>query len=368
MIDRILDPSLESSKVILKGVEDKVCVNLEKQAYAVYLLGQEYMCDVSMYSKVLIITNKTIAPLYLESLQANLKAKEVYECIIEDGEEFKTWESVSAILDSAFCYKLDRKSLMIALGGGVISDLVGFASGIYQRGIDFINFPTTLLAQVDASVGGKCGINNAFGKNLVGLFHQPVAVCLWMDFLSSLPRREYQAGIAEIIKIAACLDAEFFHRLEELDLNNPEALTPCILKSIELKARVVVQDEKEKNLRALLNYGHTFAHVIELLGNYRQYLHGEAVAIGMRMANALGRKLGITSLEASQRVERLLEKNGLNFDYRIDCVQEFCRHFFTDKKTEFGNLRVVLVSQIGSAGIFSHIGEEQVMEVLKEWL
>ncbi len=349
------------------NIKDIIEINTKDSTYNVALLKDSWQCDVSAYSKVLVITNEKIAPLYLELFQTRLITQEVYAHILRDGEEFKTWDSIKQILDSAFKFKLDRKSLMIAVGGGVVSDLVGFASGIYQRGIDFISFPTTLLAQVDASVGGKCGINNEFGKNLIGLFHQPVGVFVWMGFLASLPEREKKAGIAEIIKIAACFDKKFFNDLENMDLKDKDNLTFCIFRAIKIKAKVVMEDEREKGVRAALNYGHTFGHVIELLGNYKEFLHGEAVAIGIRMANSLSLELGKMSRKVKDSIDSLLDKNDLKFSYKVANKEVFYQNFFMDKKVEFGKLRVILLRDIGEFEICSGINKTSFLKALEEW-
>ena len=329
-------------------------------------------------TKILLITNEIIKNLYLpyfnEALGAS-KSCEIFTRCIKDGEVHKNMESVEEILDFAFKHKLDRKSLMISLGGGILSDIVGFASGIYERGISFISIPTTLLAQVDASVGGKCGINNTHGKNLVGLFHQPKAVFVDTHFLHSLPLREIRAGLAEMIKIAICFDKEAFIKLESFDfdtskpLDNPalSALMPHIQKAIELKSMVVQKDEREAGIRAGLNYGHTFGHAIENLTNYTQFLHGEAVAIGMRIANALALNLGNLSCEEAKRIDKALHKFGLDFDYKINNAKEFYEKLFLDKKSKGGKITIVLPRGIGGVDIRDDIDEKLILEVLREF-
>lgn len=299
---------------------------------------------------------------------------EILTYCIEDGEVHKNMPSIEGILDFAFANKLDRKSLMISLGGGIVSDIVGFASGIYERGISFVSIPTTLLAQVDASVGGKCGINNAYGKNLVGLFHQPKAVFVDTHFLRSLPVRELRAGIAEMIKITVCFEEKAFEDLEGLqvvgDINSLDfldSLAPHIKKAIELKSAVVQKDEKEAGIRAGLNYGHTFGHAIENLTHYTKFLHGEAVAMGMRMANALALKLGNLSREQVQRIDSALSKFGLDFDYKIDSVEEFYEKLFLDKKSKGGKITLVLPRGIGGVDIRDDIDRELILETLREF-
>ncbi len=323
--------------------------------------------EIHHSSKVLIITNPKVGGLYLEQVLAKLKAKEVFVCSVNDGEEYKTMRTIEQILESAFIARLDRKSLMIALGGGVISDMVGFASGIYERGIDFVSIPTTLLAQVDASVGGKCGINNTFGKNLVGIFHQPKAVHIDSSFLSTLPSREISAGIAEMIKMAICFDKQGFTQLEHTNLSQQEELDSLIYQAIQTKAKVVAQDEKEKGIRAALNYGHTFGHVIENLTHYKVFLHGEAVAIGMMMANDLAHNLGLLSAQEKEAITHLLAKYGLHLPYKIPNAQEFYAKFFLDKKSSDNAITFILPNGIGDVLIRNDIPKEAVMEVLEQW-
>ncbi|PAF48253.1 3-dehydroquinate synthase [Helicobacter sp. 12S02232-10] len=317
--------------------------------------------------KVLIISNPKIAGLHLDRLLQNISADEVYISIIPDGECYKNFETLGQILETAFNSRLDRKSLMIALGGGVVSDITGFASAIYQRGIDFIAIPTTLLAQVDASVGGKTGINNHFGKNLVGVFHQPKAVHIDPFFLSTLPEREFRAGVAEIIKMAVCFERDFFLWLQNCDLSTPDSLQTAISKSVRIKAKVVSSDEKEQGVRAGLNYGHTFAHVIENETNYSLFLHGEAVAIGMLMANDLAVALGYLSFEESSEIAALLKKYGLDLDYKIQDIQMFYDKFFLDKKSCFQKIKFVLPAGIGNLIITENAPKEVVMRVLEKW-
>lgn len=340
-------------------------------------------------TKILLITNEVIKNLYLPYVEnalhsasvacrANAKkweSCEIFTHCIKEGEVHKNMTSIEGILDFAFCHKLDRKSLMISLGGGIVSDIVGFASGIYERGIGFISIPTTLLAQVDASVGGKCGINNAYGKNLVGIFHQPKAVFVDTHFLRSLPLREVQAGIAEMIKIATCFDKNAFLGLEsfDFDISNSlddsalNALAPHIQTAIELKSIVVQKDEKEAGIRAGLNYGHTFGHAIENLTNYTQFLHGEAVAMGMRIANALALKIGNLSRDEVAQINKLLDKFGLDFEYKIKNVEEFYEKLFLDKKSKGGKITLVLPRGIGGVDIKDDIDKELILEVLRDF-
>ncbi|WP_104697539.1 MULTISPECIES: 3-dehydroquinate synthase [unclassified Helicobacter] len=317
------------------------------------------------YSRVLLVTSQKVGELYLSLVLPKICHCEVFKCILKDGEEHKNFSSIEEILQKAFEFQLDRKSLMIALGGGAISDMVGFASGIYQRGIDFINIPTTLLAQVDASVGGKTGINTQFGKNLIGIFHQPKKVYISPIFLASLSSREINAGIAEIIKIAVCFDSDFFDFLTKSNLYLQKDLQYAIKKSIELKAKVIEKDEKEEGIRVGLNYGHTFAHAIELETNYVQFLHGEAVAIGMQMANLLALKIGVLKQNEIEKIEELLKKYHLLIQYKIYNQKSFYKSFFLDKKTHYQKVRFVLPNGIGDVLVMDDIKKSFILEVLE---
>jgi len=286
---------------------------------------------------------------------------------IPDGEKYKTLETVENILNECFEHKLDRKSLLIAFGGGVIGDMTGFTASLYQRGIDFIQVPTTLLSQVDASVGGKTGVNNKYGKNLIGAFYQPKAVYIDPEFLKTLPPREFAAGVAEIVKMAVMFDKAYFEFLQAADLSNEETLKEAIRKSVELKAWVVNQDEKEAGIRAVLNYGHTFGHVVENETKYTTYLHGEAVAIGMIMANELAIELGLFSKEEAQQVKNLLEKSSLPTEYVIKDVDDFYEHFFLDKKSANNSIKFILPQGMGNYKMVKDIDENIVKKVLRQF-
>jgi len=319
---------------------------------------------ISFDMKVAIITNPKVAGLHLNYLLENLSAKEVYIVTVPDGEEFKNLSTVENILESLFNHRLDRKSLLIAFGGGVIGDMTGFTASIYQRGVDFIQIPTTLLSQVDASVGGKTGINNRYGKNLVGAFYQPNKVLIDSYFLKTLGEREYSAGIAEITKMAVTFDKDFFEYLESSDLRSTEVIEEAIKRSVEIKADVVARDEKENGIRAALNYGHTFAHVIEKESGYGAYLHGEAVAIGMVMANELSCKLGLMTKDEASKITLLLEHYGLPTTYDIKDVDEFYDAFFLDKKSSNGKISFILASGIGDVEIKNDIFASDIKSIL----
>ncbi len=306
-------------------------------------------------TKVAIITNKTIAPLHMEYLLKRLKAKEIVQIILEDGEEFKNQQSIDTILNTLFEYRFNRKSLLIAFGGGVIGDMCGYAASIYQRGIDFIQIPTTLLSQVDASVGGKTGFNNKYGKNLVGAFHQPKAVYIDTHFLSTLPQREFSAGVAEIVKMAVTFNKEFFEYLVENDLRDEAVLKEAIKYSVQTKAKVVSEDEKEQGIRAALNYGHTFAHVIENETQYKEFLHGEAVAIGICMANELALKMNLLTQKELEAIKKVLQRYNLPTTYAIKDVKAFYEAFFLDKKSGDDEITFILPLGIGDVLITNKV-------------
>jgi len=323
--------------------------------------------QLTFNTKVAIITNPTVAGYHLDALLTHIKAPKLNVVTIPDGEKYKNLETIEHILNELFEHKLDRKSLLIAFGGGVIGDMTGFTASLYQRGIDFIQVPTTLLSQVDASVGGKTGVNNKYGKNLIGAFYQPKAVYIDPNFLKTLPPREFAAGIAEIVKMAVMFDKSFFEFLQKADFSDEEVLKETIRKSVELKAWVVNQDEKEAGIRAVLNYGHTFGHVVENETNYTTYLHGEAVAIGMVMANALAIELGLFSEEEAKKVKVLLEKSSLPTEYIIKDVDDFYEHFFLDKKSANNSIKFILPHGIGNYKVVTDIDEAIVKKVLHQF-
>lgn len=340
-------------------------VNITLPDNTTYDITIDTLKKLSFNRKVVIVTNPTVSGFHLEYLKDKIDAKELSIVTIPDGEEYKNMTTIEMILEHCFEHKLNRSSLLIAFGGGVIGDMTGFAASIYQRGIDFIQIPTTLLSQVDASVGGKTGINNKFGKNLIGAFHQPIAVYIDPYFLTTLPKREFGAGVAEIVKMAVTFNKEFFIWLEENDLTDETNIKTAIAKSVETKAWVVSQDEKEKGLRAALNYGHTFGHVIENETNYDTYLHGEAVGIGMVMANKLAVKIGYMSEDEALRVKNLLEKYDIPTTYSIKDVEDFYEHFFLDKKSLDNKIKFIIPKGIGDCEITDEISKDDVIEVLK---
>ena len=343
-------------------------INLKKEIDLSYTVTIDTLPELHYDTKVAIVTNPTVSALHLEYLRSKITAKEVHVITVPDGESYKNWESIETILEGMFEARFNRNSLLIAFGGGVIGDMTGFTASIYQRGIDFVQIPTTLLAQVDASVGGKTGFNNKYGKNLVGAFHQPKAVYADAHFLQTLPKREFAAGVAEVVKMAVCFDADFFAWLESADLSDAKQLSEAVGKSVQTKAWVVAQDEKERGLRAALNYGHTFGHVIENETNYTGFLHGEAVAIGMVMANDTAVALGWMREEEATRVKRLLESYGLPTSYEIKDVEKFYEAFYLDKKSADSAITFIIPKSLGGVEISDAIDESLIKKVLNRYV
>lgn len=342
-------------------------INLKRVVDDSYPIHIGPLPEIRFEGKVAVLTNPKVSGLHLHTLLSRLKAKEVYIITIPDGEQYKNMETIEFILDRMFDHRLNRKSLLIAFGGGVIGDMGGFAASLFNRGIDFIQIPTTLLAQVDSSVGGKTGVNNRYGKNLIGAFHQPRAVYIDPSFLSTLPEREFGAGVAETVKMAITFNREFFEWLEANDLREGDNLRYAIKMAVETKARVVEEDEKEQGLRAALNYGHTFGHVIENETGYTTYLHGESVAIGMAMANDLACEIGLMSVEEANRIKALLTRYNLPLSYPIECVESFYQAFFLDKKSADSSITFVLPRGIGGVEITDSVDAVTVKKILSNY-
>ncbi|MFM1827152.1 MAG: hypothetical protein RLY67_533 [Pseudomonadota bacterium] len=321
------------------------------------LLGLPSLWSACIDSRqVVVVTNTTVARLYLASVVSALEAlsKEVTEVILPDGEAFKDMAHLGTILDAMMQAQVDRSSTVLALGGGVVGDMAGFAASCYQRGVGFVQAPTTLLAQVDSSVGGKTGVNHPLGKNMIGAFYQPKAVVIDMSVLSSLPEREFSAGLAEIIKYGASLDKKFFDWLEAsmdaLVARDPASLAYAIERSCQLKAMVVAEDERESSgRRALLNFGHTFGHAIEAGLGFGTWLHGEAVGCGMVMATRLSRDLGQVQADEASRVLDLIRRAGLPTEPPKWSAQSYLDWMRHDKKAAAGRIRYILLTGIGQA-------------------
>ena len=304
-----------------------------------------------------IVTDTTVAPLYAERLRKSLAARHARVVNIElpAGEAHKDWSSLDAIFDALLATNCDRKTLLYALGGGVVGDVAGFAAACYMRGIDFVQVPTTLLAQVDSSVGGKTAINHPRGKNMIGAFHQPLRVVADLATLSTLPRREIAAGLAEVIKYGPIADDVFLGWLEAnidaLLALDPEALAHAVRRSCEIKAGVVAQDEREGGLRAILNFGHTFGHAIETGLGYGEWLHGEAVGCGMVMAADLSVRLGLIDAGYARRLTRLIERTGLPTVGPALGADRYLGLMRGDKKAEDGAIRFVVIDAPGRASV-----------------
>jgi 3-dehydroquinate synthase len=317
-----------------------------------------------------IITNTSVGPLYLDPIKGALEGAgvEVIPVVLPDGEEHKNWATLNKVFDQLLGARCERRTTLIALGGGVVGDICGFAAATYQRGVPYVQVPTTLLAQVDSSIGGKTAINHPLGKNMIGAFYQPRVVISDMDTLRTLPERELRAGLAEVIKHGLIRDAAFFDWLEanveRLLAKDPEALAHAVLKSCEIKSAVVSVDEREEGERALLNYGHTFGHAIETGFGYGEWLHGEAVAAGMALAADLSARLGMLSSGDVGRVRAILERAGLPAGVQGMRAERFRELMSVDKKARDGQLRFILLDRIGAASIRSDVSAAALDETL----
>jgi len=322
------------------------------------LLANRGLLDGNIRGRdLLIVTNTTVARLYLAKLTDSLAGRRVAECILPDGEQHKTLQTAGWVFDALIAAKMNRDATVLALGGGVVGDIAGFAAACYQRGVGYVQIPTTLLAQVDSSVGGKTGVNHAGGKNLIGAFYQPLGVIADTDTLATLPDRELRAGLAEVIKYGCVWDPLLFDWLDnnmaKLLARDVEALTYAIARSCEIKATVVARDEREQNLRAILNFGHTFGHAIEAATAYDTYLHGEAVGLGMMIAADLSHRLGLIDSGLKDRVREILRKAGLPTEAPRIGAARALDLMQMDKKVLAGTVRLVLLEKLGRAIVTS---------------
>jgi len=334
-------------------------VELAERSYPIHI-GENLLGDPELLQpylagrQVAVVTNETVGPLYLAQLSKALEGRSVLSVALPDGEAYKNWETLQKIFDALLGARHDRRTTIIALGGGVVGDMAGFAAACYQRGVDFIQVPTTLLSQVDSSVGGKTGINHPLGKNMIGAFYQPKAVLIDTATLRSLPPRELSAGLAEVVKYGLIHDEPFLSWLEAnmdaLVAVDQAALTEAISRSCAAKALVVNADEREAGVRATLNLGHTFGHAIETQMGYGVWLHGEAVAAGTAMALEMSMRLGWIGQAARDRGIRLLLRAGLPVVPPAEMsADDFLRHMAVDKKVIGGRMRLVLLRQLGEA-------------------
>lgn len=350
-------------------------VKIGKRGYPVLagpgLLGsRELLAEHACAARLLVVTDDVVGPLWMPKLEAGLAGRESTACVLAGGEAQKTLGNVSLIIDALVGARLNRDGMVLALGGGVIGDIAGFAAASYQRGIAIVQLPTTLLAMVDSSVGGKTGVNHAGGKNLIGAFHQPAAVIADTDTLSTLPDRELRAGLAEIVKAALVADADFFDWLESnaprLLSREPEALADAIHRACAIKAAIVSQDEREQGARALLNLGHTFGHAIEAGAGYGSVLHGEAVAAGLVLAAELSARTGRLPGADAARVRALLLAAGLPVDPPRIGHARMLELMALDKKVQGGKQRLVLLDGIGRATVTADYPREALEELLEE--
>lgn len=349
-------------------------VRLAERSYPIFI-GSGLLADSALLgettsaSQVLIVSNDIVAPLYLPQVRAAFAERTPRELVLPDGEQHKTLATFAAIMDELVDAQFHRDACLVALGGGVVGDITGFAAAAYQRGIDFVQVPTTLLAQVDSAVGGKTAVNHPRAKNMIGAFHQPRAVVIDPDTLATLPARELRAGLAEVIKYGLILDRGFFEWLEAhvdalLGLDRA-ALTFAIRRSCEIKAAIVAEDERETGRRALLNLGHTFGHALEALEGYGRWLHGEAVAIGIALAARTSARAGLLPPADSDRIERLLERAGLPLGAaRVD-AEALLALMQSDKKATRRGLRLVLLESIGRAVTAEAPPESLLLEVIR---
>ena len=352
-------------------------VELGERSYPIYI-GQNLLHNAELLTRhldsrqVLIVTNETVAPLYLEPVKAALEDRQLATVVLPDGEAYKTMDSAMTVFDALLARRFSRSAHLVALGGGVIGDLTGFAAACYQRGIPFIQIPTTLLAQVDSSVGGKTAVNHPHGKNMIGAFHQPKCVIADMSTLHTLPARELSAGLAEVIKYGLIRDPEFCEWLEAnmdgLMARDAELLAQAVERSCLNKAQVVAADERESGERATLNLGHTFGHAVETGLGYGEVLHGEAVAIGMCQAADLSRRMGWLSEVDVNRVVQLLARAGLP-TVPPDALDAdgYLEHMAVDKKNIEGELRLILLKQIGRATLPMPVEVARLRETLETY-
>jgi 3-dehydroquinate synthase len=348
-------------------------VNLGERSYPILigadlLARSEVLAPAVAARDVLLVSNTSVAPLYAAPLIAALAPRRVVEAVLPDGEQHKTLANVARLIDVLVANRFARDSCVLALGGGVVGDIAGFTAACYQRGIAYVQLPTTLLAQVDSAIGGKTGVNHPGGKNLIGAFHQPRAVLADTATLATLPPRELRAGLAEVIKYGMICDADFFGWLEahldEVLALHTAALVHVVRRCCEIKAQIVARDERESGDRALLNLGHTFGHAIESASGYRDWLHGEAVAAGLLMAADMSARAGQMPQVSLARVRRLLERAGLVIDTRRIGAARALEHMRIDKKVKAGRVRLVLLRDIGHAYLTADYPDSLLRETL----
>ncbi|HSV50742.1 MAG TPA: 3-dehydroquinate synthase [Burkholderiaceae bacterium] len=357
---------MQASTTAKDSTKEVVQISLGERSYPI-VIGAQLLKDPSTWAGLplaataLVVTNTTVAPLYAEALRKALQGhyKKIHTVVLPDGEEHKTWATLNHVFDALLENGSDRKTVLFALGGGVVGDMTGFAAASYMRGVPFVQVPTTLLAQVDSSVGGKTAINHPLGKNMIGAFYQPQLVVCDLATLETLPARELSAGLAEVIKYGPIADMAFLEWIEAhidaLRSHDPAALAYAVKRSCEIKAWVVGQDERESGLRAILNFGHTFGHAIEAGLGYGEWLHGEGVGCGMVMAAHLSQRLGLVDMRFVQRLTALIQKAGLPVvGPRLSSADNAGRYLElmrVDKKAEAGEIKFVVIDAPGSAAM-----------------
>lgn len=351
-------------------------VDLDERSYPVYI-GRDLLSDHALLrqhitgSQVVLVSNDTVAPLYLDKVRSALgECSLVTEVILPDGEQYKTLDTFSDIFDQVLAVNHNRSTSFIAVGGGVVGDITGFAAACYQRGVNFIQVPTTLLAQVDSSVGGKTAVNHPLGKNMIGAFYQPSAVLIDINTLHTLPAREFSAGLAEVVKYGLICDEPFYRWLQQqmprLLAREEAALAEAIERSCSNKARVVAEDEREGGIRAILNLGHTFGHAIEAAQGYGRWLHGEAVATGMLLAMELSARRGRIGFEEVEDLRDLLQDMHLPVVPPADMsAMDFLGYMARDKKVVDDGLRLVLLDAIGHARVVDDVSERELTDLLE---
>ena len=350
-------------------------VNLEDNSYPIFIgegasLSLENFDGYIAGKDIAIITNEVVAPLYLNEISDLFSNRNVIEYILPDGEQEKKLKTVHKIIDRLMEAGFGRDSTLIALGGGVVGDITGFTASIFMRGINFIQIPTTLLAQVDASVGGKTAVNHKAGKNLIGTFHQPKCVICDSRFLETLKATEISAGLSEIIKYGLIYDKEFFQWLQkntqQILSNDPVAVAHAIQRSCAIKAEIVAQDEKEQSVRALLNFGHTFGHALEKLTGYGNWTHGDAVAVGMVLAARLSENMSLITPEDVQNIEEILTAANLPISLPNIDPAELLAAMQSDKKVKDRNIQLVLLKNIGEAFLTADYSQEDLVNILRD--
>ena len=351
----------------------RVCVSLGIRSYSIIIgpnaMEEAVIADHIFGHRLMVVTNEIVERLYFETVVQNFKDFQVDKIVLPDGENIKTLEGLNVILSALLKGRHDRTTTLVALGGGVIGDVAGFAAAVYQRGINFLQVPTTLLAQVDSAVGGKTGVNHALGKNMIGAFHQPSIVISDTMTLKTLPKREFAAGLSEVIKYGLIADKCFFDWIEDnldgLLSHDSNLLTYAIRVSCQIKASIVSQDETEQGHRAILNFGHTFGHAIETFLQYRDWVHGEAISVGMLMAMRLSVLLGGISETDFERLKVMLKRCGLpTSPPRLMTVQDFNLNMMRDKKVMGGQLRLVILETFGLATVTAEYGASNLQKVL----